>query len=325
MLQSFKKRQKKGLQQLQKDSALFGYLCLLGACLTPIAQLITVPTFLTETIFIFPVQCAIIGLLSTAVFTYRRQWSWLFVGIFCVISNTVIFSPYLAFSEPTHNKKADTVRVLLANTRVRNPSVEEFTHQVEKLSPHIVVLLEVDSSWKTALTSLRKKFPYQRVKFRRDSFGIAVLSSIELEDSQIIHFLDNGPPSITANLRINGKQLHLLATHPLPPISPGYFARREAQMNAISAYLRNHTKVIVAGDLNTPMWSKSFKRFQKDTKLRSTRNGYGILSTWPAIMPLMRIPIDHILVSEDIGFQNTGTTRIPGSDHLGVMTRVSLD
>jgi endonuclease/exonuclease/phosphatase (EEP) superfamily protein YafD len=76
----------------------------------------------------------------------------------------------------------------------------------------------------------------------------------------------------------------------------------------------------VLGDLNMTVWSPYYKSFVEKTKLHNTRTGFGILPTWPAQSPLLFIPLDHCLVSEDIKVLHTRTGRNVGSDHLPLIT-----
>ena len=72
------------------------------------------------------------------------------------------------------------------------------------------------------------------------------------------------------------------------------------------------------------MSSPFYKNIVKSGKLRNARSGFGILPTWPTFMPLVYIPIDHLLVSKEIGVLKVRTGRNIGSDRLPLITDLVL-
>ncbi len=95
----------------------------------------------------------------------------------------------------------------------------------------------------------------------------------------------------------------------------------DKQFAAIGEYAAQvKNPVVVVGDLNTTMWSPFYKSMVKTARLRNARSGFGILPTWPTFMPLLSIPIDHLLVSKEIGVLKVHTGRYVGSDHLPLIT-----
>jgi endonuclease/exonuclease/phosphatase (EEP) superfamily protein YafD len=89
--------------------------------------------------------------------------------------------------------------------------------------------------------------------------------------------------------------------------------------------------LIVVGDLNTSPWSAEFMTLTKKTGLRDSQLGYGLQPSWPMLLPyfgvntqpnlltqLLQVPIDHVLVSEQIQVFSRHTGPFIGSDHLPV-------
>ena len=73
------------------------------------------------------------------------------------------------------------------------------------------------------------------------------------------------------------------------------------------------------GDLNITMWSPNYQEFVDRAELKNTRQGHGILPSWPTQFPVLSIPIDHVLVSSEIQVRDTRIGRNVGSDHLPII------
>jgi endonuclease/exonuclease/phosphatase (EEP) superfamily protein YafD len=78
------------------------------------------------------------------------------------------------------------------------------------------------------------------------------------------------------------------------------------------------------GDLNATPWSRPFHRFVGRSGLCDSRAGFGVQASFPAASALLRIPIDHVLVSCVIGVRNRRIGRDVGSDHLPVIVDLVL-
>jgi endonuclease/exonuclease/phosphatase (EEP) superfamily protein YafD len=61
-------------------------------------------------------------------------------------------------------------------------------------------------------------------------------------------------------------------------------------------------------------------------KLKNARDGRGILGSWPVAtrLPLLRIPIDHMLVSETLGIEDFRLAPDIGSDHMAIVSVIKL-
>jgi len=80
------------------------------------------------------------------------------------------------------------------------------------------------------------------------------------------------------------------------------------------------------GDLNATPWSPYYRQLLKGSGLRNTRQGFGILPTWPSwsLLDGLRIPIDHCLVSSTIEVIDIKTAQIKGSDHLSLVIDIAV-
>jgi len=134
-----------------------------------------------------------------------------------------------------------------------------------------------------------------------------------------------GVPSIEATILVGNQQFHLLGTHPLPPGSPEYARLRNEQYRLIANHVQHQgLPTVVVGDLNATPWSPFFAGLLRESGLLNTSQGRGVFGSWPAWLPLGRIPLDHCLVSPSIQIANKWLGPQIGSDHLPVVVDLQL-
>jgi endonuclease/exonuclease/phosphatase (EEP) superfamily protein YafD len=78
---------------------------------------------------------------------------------------------------------------------------------------------------------------------------------------------------------------------------------------------------VLLGDLNTTSWSPGFQECLQISRLRDSRRGFGVHPTWPARQAVLRITIDHCLVSDGIVVEDHHVGPDVGSDHLPVLIK----
>jgi endonuclease/exonuclease/phosphatase (EEP) superfamily protein YafD len=127
-------------------------------------------------------------------------------------------------------------------------------------------------------------------------------------------------------LSANGAPVSIVATHPMHPLSPANFAARNEQLEAVAAFAGDlDGPVVLIGDLNVTMWSPWYRHLRTQGRLTNARRGFGVLASWPTFLPpIMRLPIDHCLVSDDLVVADCRLGPDFGSDHLPLIVDVAV-
>lgn len=207
------------------------------------------------------------------------------------------------------------LRVMLLNVNTRTGDPNRVRSVVSDADPDILVLEEVDNDWITDLEWLDASYPFSVARPRQDNFGIVLFSKLPLEETEVVYIGDVGVPSIVATARMPHTKLRVLATHPLPPVGPAYSRRRNKQLARIPEYVRSPHPVVLLGDLNVTPWNTHFRRLLDRSGLRDSAKGYGVQPTWPNVISLLRIPIDHCLHSDGLVVVDRMVGENTGSDH----------
>lgn len=256
------------------------------------------------------------------------------IGVVAVLMPGLTLLPYSPLGRGVTARQAvadeshPTLRIMLANVLTHNRRVDDLLVQMTEFDPDIVVLQEIDRWWVEALEDTESAYPYRAVEPRADNFGLLVLSRIPMADVELFHGEAARLPSAVASFVLDGRPLRMATTHPLPPMGVRNQSSRDAQLRRVKAHLCRERELddplILIGDLNTTPWSPIYREVVSALHLRNAREGRGVLPTWPTHLPgILRIPIDHILLTDDFVVEQFRLGEEFGSDHLPVFVEVS--
>lgn len=274
----------------------------------------------------FRLQYMALGVLALVVFLGSRRWRWVIASILCLVLNGFEVVPwYLPVSGGEPAVPAQGVRVLVANVYTANRQHARLCRVVQRAAPDVVALLEVNRRWWEALSPLRATHPHVHAVPRSDNFGVALLCRWPFV-AETVFWGRARVPSIRARVQTPSGLVTVVVTHPVPPGSDEGHALRNDQLRAVAdAVRRSSGPLVLLGDLNTTMWSVAYRRFADSSGLVNARRGSGALPTWPTHLPLLLIPLDHVLY--------TPSTLRPlscqlgedvGSDHLPLLAELEL-
>ncbi|MEW6734111.1 MAG: endonuclease/exonuclease/phosphatase family protein [Acidobacteriota bacterium] len=248
-------------------------------------------------------------------------------GLFALVNLTLILPYYWPFwsSETVKDNSLPVLRAISINVHKNNRRFDLVKKFVQEKSPTFLLLEEVNSTWLENLAEVSLSYPYTKHYPRDDNFGVAFYSKIPWTKCEILQLGNAGVPSVMAQFEIDGKQLTLIGTHPLPPVNSEYASMRNNQMEVLARYMQiTPGAKLLIGDLNATPWSYGFQKLLDGKILRDSANGSGIQPTWPTDSPLMLIPIDHCLVSADLKVIGRHIGYNVGSDHYPLVIDFAL-
>ncbi len=270
----------------------------------------------------FKLQYLLVGF-STLIFfaLVRSKKIWFLVSAFCIIINLAEIVPWY-FPAPAFAgaHPGQHLRILHSNVLTSNRRYADAISLVKAEQPDIAVFVEVSTAWDRELAVLREMFAYSFQQQESEEFGTIIYSKLPLENASVRGF-SSQRKSLLADVKVQDKTISLILAHSSAPLNQHSFIDRNQQLAGIGEYAAQvKNPLVVVGDFNTTMWSPFYKNMINTGKLRNARSGFGLLPTWPTFMPLAYIPIDHVLVSKEIGVLKIYTGRNVGSDHLPLIT-----
>jgi endonuclease/exonuclease/phosphatase (EEP) superfamily protein YafD len=247
-------------------------------------------------------------------------------------------NPALATTAP-QAQQVQALRLLAANVHTENTAFGQTLAAVRQQSPDMAVFTEVTGDWIDALTQgLGAQLPYQV----GNGDEILIMSRFPLSPLP-----RPTPRSVAVDVRLNGREqpLRLIGLHPVVPLFPSSLGDRNQSLTDVANDVATAGKglqppnlqlpIIVAGDFNITPWSVAYHQFLERSGLHHAGLGRGIPLSWPMpstvrrkrpswLLPLVRIPIDHCLVSRNIGAQDFQVLKNGNSDHAMIVADVQL-
>ncbi|WP_367390458.1 endonuclease/exonuclease/phosphatase family protein [Lewinella sp. LCG006] len=291
-------------------------------------------------IFTYPrIQIICIQMVTVVIVfaTYGAE-KWTIIFAVLMLTNVLlifrIIKPYTRLGKKELLDLDDTVEtkttlsLLIWNVYQFNQQYQPFIQLVKEKNPDLLLLCETNEWWTNQLQEIRDRYPYHQEVPLENTYGMCLYSRHPCNDVQVKSLVGEDVPSIRATITLEGQhQIAVFGIHPIPPY-PAYStskAPKDAELLLIAQEVSaaKHP-CIVFGDMNDVAWSNLTTAFQKISRLLDPRRGRGIMPTFHAKIPLMRIPIDQIFCSSD--FRLIDIKRMPamGSDHFPIFVTLAL-
>ncbi len=293
--------------------------------------LIDSPFALVDRLGHFPLQITALAVPLVLVALLRRKkpgagWS-LIVTLGALVLNGAWLVPYFPVAAERAHDSENTLKIVQLNVLRLNKSTKEVTAWIRKENPDVLVVQEIDSEWRAALSQIADLFQNRILVERRDDFGIAVFSKHRIlsRRTQVLPFIN--VPALFLVLDFKGTSIRLATMHAPPPMGDVQIAARRGALDQIERWAKADpdSPAIVAADLNITPYTAVWRQFIAASGLVDPRRGRGLLTTWPAFVPdPFRIPIDHILHNRSFRMVTLRTGEWLGSDHLALIAVLEL-
>ncbi len=247
----------------------------------------------------------------------RRAWSTMAL-LAMALGAAAVGGTVMASGSPS-TVDTQPVRVLLMNLQQGSGQAEAVAARLTEAEVDVVVLVEVDAAWASALNEPLAAWPHRWSELRDDRFGLLVASVWPLSPALRLAVADI--PMV--RLEVEGPApFSLVAVHLAPPVGSLAAEVQAAQLVPLRELVDGAPNpVVVAGDLNLTPWMPSYAEII-GADLRSVRRGAGYLASWPSVLGPLGLPIDHVLVGDAVSLGTATVVEDFGSDHRGL--RVEL-
>lgn len=274
----------------------------------------------------FRLQYLIIQLLCIALCVFqKRKKLLLLITVFALINLTFIAPYYFPQKQTTQDITSKPLTILLINVNSPNTNYQAVRDYIQKTSPDILALEEINERWIKELTPLLRSYPNFKEVSQENNFGLGIYSKIPLQNMTIEYFVVDTIPSIVGKLILDDQRVSFIFTHPMPPGTAEHYRWHNTQLERIGLLKPSLEKnILLIGDLNATSWSYPFQKLIKNLDVKDSREGFGLQTSWPSFLPYVGITIDHCLVSKNFKVLERKVGPNVGSDHLPVLIKMTL-
>ncbi len=249
-----------------------------------------------------------------------ERWEW------AAISAGLALINYAAMPEPRwvnaegHLASSPGLTVVWANVWHKQGPLERTLAWAKAQNADVILIGEYPAS--DVAAALPGDYPHRLdpgpVADRKYARRVVAFSRLPVVNGEIVQ--GPGPcirPFVKFAVEIDGRPLTIVGSHPVPPTLPKLLTERDRHFGNLSALMSE--PFVLAGDFNVTPWSPAF------ASIPGRRVGaYALKPTWASSLPLLGLPIDHIMVSSVIKVSDYQVAASTGSDHRAILARVHL-
>ncbi|HET6630838.1 MAG TPA: endonuclease/exonuclease/phosphatase family protein [Woeseiaceae bacterium] len=299
----------------------------LAAFLVTAASFLARASWLLELLTHFRFQLALGSMVLLLCALARRRLLTAALAALAAAANAAPLMPFLLAGPASAEAAGHPLRLMAANVHYRNFDYAALLEEVRRQHPDVLGLMEVDQEWLDGLSALESEFRWTVLRPLEGPYGLALYSKLPFQRLPGSPYIEDGfQTAVAVELATGEAPITLVLAHVRAPASPAKAELRNTQFVALGKMLAadDNAAKILMGDLNTTPWSPYYRQLASATDMRNAALGRGYLPTWPAGFSLLKIPIDHCLVSDALRVSNFRTGADVGSDHLPIVVDLSI-
>ncbi|MFO7548156.1 MAG: endonuclease/exonuclease/phosphatase family protein [Acidimicrobiia bacterium] len=263
----------------------------------------------------------VLGLLLVLARWRRTGWT---VLVATALNAALVLPLFLGRPAPPP-EGTPALRVVSYNVLSDNDRFGEVIDFLRATEADVVFLHEVSRPWEEAILDAGLPYIVDTVRGGDLIFGTLVLTQPGAEVTGF-GFTRDQPRAVEVRLLLEGRPVALLSSHPLAPTTEVRSLYRDAQIRFAAEWaVSQEVPAIVAGDMNATQWSHAFGRLASIGGLRDSSRGFGPQPSFPTSLPrLLRVPIDHLVHSDEWVVVDRRLGADLGSDHLPLIVDLVL-
>lgn len=218
----------------------------------------------------------------------------------------------------------EEITLLSVNVLMENGRYEDLIAILQREDPDVLLLMETDDAWNTALSHALSRYPTVEKHIADDHYGMIFATRLQTSRVEMLWPAGDDTPAVRAVLTSpSGVDFNFIGLHPRPPVPGNTTEVRDQQIKDAALMTQSSERpTIVMGDFNDVAWSWTTKRFKDYGDLLEPRVGRGMISSFHADYPFMRLPIDQMFMTKDVGLVSFRRLENFGSDHFPLAAKV---
>lgn len=270
----------------------------------------------------FPIQLAALaaGLLVLTV-VMRMRLAAILTGLCLIVQIPALIWTFV----PPQSVEADTTRAVTITTMnvnlvALNPRA--FTDYLNQSNPDFLLLQDAEGLDPGLVRLLSERFGHFSSSEHFKPRGKVLFSRQPITDFRRVPIADSSDYYVY-DVTLDGQPLMLANVHTPNPTNKQSYLVRNAVFASLAEWAQSQSgPVVIAGDLNSTPWSSQFQDLVAQSGLKPVDQGQGLTGTWPSFLGRFGLPIDHILVPENVAVAEVSVGPDLGSDHRPFTARL---
>jgi endonuclease/exonuclease/phosphatase (EEP) superfamily protein YafD len=259
----------------------------------------------------------------------RDRWL-LALSLAGLVTNLAITTPILLTLQngepPPPAEGASMLDVTFFNTKYFADREATIEHLRER-GDDVVVLALAMQPWGEDLEAADLGLHIRAGPGPTDGEDLELVALVRDPDAEaIVHRPTDDPRDAIIELVMNldGQPVHLLAAHPVSPLTADRAAQRDETLARLAVRATDQdAAIVVVGDLNATPWSPKLQEMLLEAELVDSQVGFGLQPSYPTDRGRLGIAIDHVLHSTELTTIARKLGPSFGSDHRMVHARLA--
>lgn len=275
----------------------------------------------------FRIQYVLIGFLILPIILWLKKYWLAAIIVVAILFHSISLWPYLQGNRVMASlEEPENLTILFANVYYKNLDFEKITNVIKYEKPEIIIFAEVsEESFTTLKTMIQKEYPFSGFQDGEGAYDISYFSKSQPLMSEFLYFAEKNP-SAFLRYEWNESYVTIIGIHPHSPMASQSTASRDKHLKAALEYGASiEGPVAVMGDFNISQFSPKFSHLLKEYGFIDTQLKFGLQPSWNTdTPPILRIPIDHVVVSPEVDVYDRYVGENTGSDHLPIVVKIRV-
>lgn len=264
----------------------------------------------------------LLALIVAVIALATKRYLVMLLAIAAMVPHIVVMAVHLPAQQPNGGRplSVGTINLLWSHG-----DPDQAAASLSELNLDLLVVQEKSTQWNASLDPLRERYPFSAPRSPAFSHDLMVFSRWPI--IEVTRFFSGGVflTGMIVDLQVEGHVLTVLAVHAPTPTSASRTVLRNAFLERVAAEVvsRPDRPVLAIGDFNVTPYSPSF-RILTEAGLSNDASSGTPLTTWPTWLPLVGLPIDHVLVNDRIAIGTVERGPDIGADHFPVIAHIRI-
>jgi endonuclease/exonuclease/phosphatase (EEP) superfamily protein YafD len=252
---------------------------------------------------------------------FSKAMGLIFLAIAAV--NALVVLPLYTDSPAEAAQPAEDFTIVSFNVDQKASLRDATFRWLDTVQADLVVLADATDAW-VAAEEYAARYSSQTEMPPDRTYGITVYSDQEVT-TELVRASSARDYAVRIETAVGDQPIVVYAVQPRSATNATDSSLRDEYLAEIGRMVKDETlPTVVVGDLEASPWSHAFRHLESEAALTNSLRGYGIQATWPADRwAFFRIPMDHLLHSEELTTVDRSMGPSLGVDHRPIVVKLS--